>query len=168
MKKVFKEIEKAVYENKLFYKQRFIDLEDRIDLNTITEILNNYEIMNSFKTAIPINPNDVFSYTFQMKGVEKHPTIWNLHNLMKNNISSCDIDRTDLFAAFKKSNGPNHVDHENSLILSVYNNTIYYFPDDGTTIVLEPGDLLLVPTGRIHSACNYQARIVLSWGLYKK
>ena len=98
---LFKEIEKAVHENKLFYKQRFIDLEDRIDLNTITEILNNYEIMNSFKTSIPINPNDVFSYTFQMKGVEKHPTIWNLHNLMKNNISSCDIDRTDLFAAFK-------------------------------------------------------------------
>jgi len=73
-----------------------------------------------------------------------------------------------VFVSFKKNSGPSHVDHENSLIMSVYNNTIYHFPDDNTTILMEPGDILLVPTGRIHFASSYQARMVLSWGLYKK
>ena len=128
-KNIFNQIEQAVYDNKLFYKQRFIDLQDQFNLNIVSDILNNFEI---------------------------------------NNLKKCDVDRADMFISFKKTSGPSHVDEENSLILSIYNTTIYHFPDDNTTILMEPGDLLLVPTGRIHFASSYQARLILSWGLYKK
>ena len=127
MKKIFKEIQEAVYENKLFYKQKFIDLQDKIDLNIIPDILNNFEKLNSIKTGLPINSQDVFSHTFQIKGVQQHPLILPISNIIVNNLQRCDVDRADMFISFKKSNGPSHVDHENSLIMSVYNNTIYHF-----------------------------------------
>ena len=167
-KNIFNQIEQAVYDNKLFYKQRFIDLQDQFNLNIVSDILNNFERKNSIKTPLPINIHDVFSHTFQIKGVEQHPSILPINNIIVNNLKKCDVDRADMFISFKKTSGPSHVDEENSLILSIYNTTIYHFPDDNTTILMQPGDILLVPTGRIHFASSYQARLILSWGLYKK
>jgi len=168
MKKLFKKIEKAVYENKLLYLPRFMDMQNQIDLNTVASILNTFELINTVKFVNHFNNKDAFSYSMQVQGVEKHSAIVPIHNIMVKNLIGCDVDRADLFFSLKKSSGPTHTDHENSLILSVYNKTLYSFPDDGTLILMSPGDLLLVPAGRIHFASSFESRIILSWGLYKK
>lgn len=167
-KNIFKKIEKAVYENTLLYVPKFIDIQNKIDINTIADILNTTEAPNHLKTVLPINKDDVFSHTYQIKNVEQYPIIFPLHEIIKNNLPQFFVDRTDLFFSMKKSLGPNHIDPENSLIVAVLNNTIYHFPGEGSTVLMEPGDLLLVPTGKTHFASSYQARIILSWGLYKK
>tara|TARA_R100001086_G_scaffold81934_1_gene40180 strand:- start:321 stop:827 length:507 start_codon:yes stop_codon:yes gene_type:complete len=168
MKKLFKKIERAVYENKLLYLPRFMDMQNQIDLNTVSSILNTLEIINTFKFVNHFNNHDAFSQSIQLQGVEKHRAIAPIHNIIVKNLGVFNIDRADIFFSLKKTSGPTHTDHENSLILSVYNKTLYSFPDDGTLILMSPGDLLLVPAGRIHFASSFESRIILSWGLYKK
>lgn len=168
MKHIFKKIEAAVYTNKIFFKKKFIDIENRINLNTLAHLLNTNEVPNFSKGNKFSDSENIFLNPFQIKNVQNYFQILPIHNIIINNLKNCIVDRADIFFSLKKSIGASHKDVENSLILAVYKETFYHFPDDNITFLLEPGDLLLAPTGKVHFASSFQERIILSWGLYKK
>lgn len=167
---LFQKINEAVmYKQPMHYPSALEIKKDFLDFNKLfSEVVNND--FNSSCKHLPykINNDDIFSQIFQINDVQKLPMFQELHDFIVKGLPDYTVDRLDLFTSFKKTMGVSHVDNENSLILSLYKNTIYRFQDKNLTITLKPGDILLSPAGVKHFAMSYEERIILSWGIHKR
>ena len=167
----FNLITQAIEESKPTFIPNAFPFKPDVDFNVLTKIINSGNGASKIKVQPPVglNQSDVLLNPFQYTDVQNSKEVNPIHTLIFKNLSDrYNIDRADFFFSMKRSIGVAHIDKENSLILGVYNKTIYRFENLDITISIGPGDVLLSPSGHTHFAMSYQERIILSWGLYKK
>tara|TARA_B100000035_G_scaffold220201_1_gene189003 strand:- start:1109 stop:1618 length:510 start_codon:yes stop_codon:yes gene_type:complete len=163
IKMIFKEIRKAVEENKCLLLKNAIRLETfGLDFNFDTMLA--LWAKNNTLDGVHVRSNKFVGQIYNVNQLSIFkPFISYVHTNLKDLF---DIGNLDFFYSLKGEVGPSHLDKEHVLIIGVKNVTYYHL--DNKDFKVEPGDILYIPKNYLHHAFSARERIILSLSIWKK
>jgi mannose-6-phosphate isomerase-like protein (cupin superfamily) len=153
-----------VSKEKIFFKS-FLQFPEEFDFQKLSGFLDR----NNFSTRLVSNWKDnyVLESIIQVKWVHKSPEFGPLHaDLEKQFNPEKKESNIDMFLSMVSGvSGPAHIDEEESVHLIQLYGSVVYKLEDGM-YELEPGDMLRVPSGKLHKAIGLTPRMTLSYGVF--
>ena len=149
---------------KIFFKS-YLRFPEVFDFQKLSEFLDR----NNYSTKFVSNWKDnyVLDTIIQVKWVHKSPEFGPLYNDLEKQFNTdrkeSNIDM--FFSMMSGVSGPTHIDEEESVHLIQLYGSVVYKLEDGM-YELEHGDMLRVPSGKLHKAIGLTPRMTLSYGRF--